>query len=282
MLAARDAEAVSRGDYLQVLGELHQGINTLGASFFHEQHPAPEEILSAAAWDLPEPRLEQLQSHNHPRTNSRTIIGLLSPKDHLLALSGDVVGPAAQMMPIGSLVVEEEGGELYLRARDGRLRRELVEALGGLMSNMSFNSFKPLAPRAHTPRVTVDRLVVARESWRAPAGEMDFAAEKDEAARFLAARRWARGRGMPRFVFVKTPAEVKPFYADFASPVYVNILAKMVRRAVEKNGPDALISVSEMIPAADETWLPDREGRHYTSEFRVIAVDLSGHPHAGR
>ena len=282
MLAARDIEAVRRGDYLQVLGELHQGINTLGASFFHAQHPAPEELLSAAAHDLPEPRLEKLGSHSDPRTNSRTIIGLFAPKDYLLALDGDAVGPASQVMPVGSLVVEDVDGELYLRARDGRLRQELVEAMGGAMSNISFNSFRLLAPRAHTPRVTIDKLVVARETWRAPAGELAFAGEKDEAARFVAARRWARGRGVPRFVFVKTPAEVKPFYADFASPVYVNILARMVRRTVEQQGADALITVSEMIPAGGETWLHDRAGRHYTSEFRVIAFDLSGRPPAGR
>lgn len=282
MLVARDVEAIRRGEYLQVLGELHQSINTLGAAFFHAQHPAPGELQDAAAWDLPEPRLEVLKSHSDTRNNSRTIIGLVAPKDYLLALDGDSLGPASQTMPVSSLVVEDVGGQLCLRARDGRLHQELVEALGGLMSNMAFNHFKLLAPRAHTPRVTIDRLVAERETWRTPAGEMTFAGEKDEAARFLAARRWARERGLPRFVFVKTPAEVKPFYADFASPVYVNILAKMVRRTVEQNGADALITVSEMLPAADETWLPDRDGRHYTSEFRVIALDLSGHPRAGR
>jgi hypothetical protein len=185
-------------------------------------------------------------------------------------------------MPIGSLVIEDVDGELYLCSRDGRLRREIVEVLGGAMSNASFNSFKLLAPRAHTPRITIDKLVVTRESWRAQAGEMTFANEKDEAARYLAARKWARERNMPRFVFVKTPAEVKPFYVDFASPVYVNIFAKMIRRTVERQGADALIAVSEMIPAANETWLTDRDGRHYTSEFRIIAFDLSDHRDRGR
>lgn len=282
MLAASDIEAVRRGDYLQVLGELHLGINTLGASFFHEQHPAPEEILRAAALDLPESRLEALKAHSDARVNSRTVIGLVSPGDYLLALTPDTVGPPSQLVPIGSLVIEERDGELFLRSRDGRLCREIVEALGGLMSNIGFNSFRLHPARAHTPRVTIDRLVVAREAWRTPCGEMTFAEERDEAARFLAARAWARGRGMPRFVFAKTPAEVKPFYVDFASPVYVNLLAKMVRRTAERHGPEARITVSEMLPTADQTWLPDRDGRHYTSEFRIIAFDLSGHPHAGR
>jgi hypothetical protein len=28
-----------------------------------------------------------------------------------------------------------------------------------------------------------------------------------------------------------------------------------------------------MIPRLDQTWLPDAEGRRYTSEFRIVAVD---------
>nr|QEO74849.1 hypothetical protein [uncultured bacterium] len=29
-----------------------------------------------------------------------------------------------------------------------------------------------------------------------------------------------------------------------------------------------------MLPTAERTWLPDAEGRSYTSEFRVVALDL--------
>ena len=73
-----------------------------------------------------------------------------------------------------------------------------------------------------------------------------FAREKEGTERFLSARRWARAHGLPRFVFAKVPVEVKPFYVDFSSPVYVDILAKMVRRTVEHNSANASISFSEM------------------------------------
>jgi hypothetical protein len=29
-----------------------------------------------------------------------------------------------------------------------------------------------------------------------------------------------------------------------------------------------------MLPRTDQTWLPDADGNTYTSEFRVVAVDL--------
>jgi hypothetical protein len=66
---------------------------------------------------------------------------------------------------------------------------------------------------------------------------------------------------------------VKPFYVDFDAPIYVDILSKMIRRTKEKGAPDALVSVTEMHPRADETWLPDAEGNHYTSELRFVCVD---------
>jgi hypothetical protein len=136
------------------------------------------------------------------------------------------------------------------------------------------NRFQLFAGQPHTPRVTIDRLVLCRESWRfSPAG-LDFAAEKDEAARFVRARAWAAGLGIPRHVFVKSSAEVKPVYVDFASPVYVSALAKMIRQAsAGERLPDKTITISEMLPAHDNLWLADHEGNKYTSELRFTWVD---------
>jgi hypothetical protein len=79
---------------------------------------------------------------------------------------------------------------------------------------------------------------------------------------------------LPRFAFVKVPIERKPFYVDFDSPIYVSILAKMVRRTIDTGDPSPEITVSEMLPSIDEVWLPDSEGRCYASEFRIVAIDL--------
>jgi hypothetical protein len=78
---------------------------------------------------------------------------------------------------------------------------------------------------------------------------------------------------MPRFVFVKAPLEPKPFYVDFCSPVYVNIMAKAMRRTTERAGEAARVRVTEMLPGIDQVWLPDRARNRYTSELRIVAVD---------
>lgn len=274
MIAAESVEAIKRGEYFTVLGEMHVGVNTLGAEFFMKQHPARHEFIEALGFDIPETRLELLRPMSESNTNARSIIGLISPKDYLLAITPDAFGaPAAQTLPVGSLVVENIESKIMLRTRDSKLQFELVQVIGSLLSALAINSFKMLSPLLHAPRITIDKLVVYRESWRFRASSIGFATEKDESARFLAARQWIGEQGIPRFCFVRTPSEVKPFYVDFASHIYINILAKMIRRTLENNGPDALISLSEMLPSTEQTWLPDGNGQKYTSEFRVIAVD---------
>jgi hypothetical protein len=274
MIAASSPEAVERGDYQLVLGELHMGTNTLAPALFVEQHPAPEQLMRAIRLDMPEPRLEPLFSHGMG-LHSRNIIGLTKPNDYYLALlPGASVAPDSSYVPIGSMILEEVDNELVFRSRDGRLRLEIIEAMGGLMSSMTAPSFKLLAARPYTPRIVIDKLVVSREQWRFPAEELTFAFQKDEQSRFLAARRWARTCGLPRFVFVKTPIEVKPFYTDFSSPIYVEILAKSIRHSAQSG---ARIAFTEMLPLPNQLWLPDNEGRQYTSELRIITLDMASY-----
>jgi hypothetical protein len=134
----------------------------------------------------------------------------------------------------------------------------------------------------HMPRVTIDRLVVNRETWRFSPAELEFAYEKQEAHRFLGARRWAKENDLPRFIFYKSPVEVKPCFLDLESPIYVNLFARVVRNTQQKSGEtkgsektDQII-VSEMLPTPDQAWLSDANGRRYTSELRLVVLDLSG------
>jgi hypothetical protein len=41
----------------------------------------------------------------------------------------------------------------------------------------------------------------------------------------------------------------------------------------EQGEPGALLSVTEMLPEPQDTWLCDAQGNRYTSEFRCIAVE---------
>jgi len=145
--------------------------------------------------------------------------------------------------------------------------------------------FSMFPERDHSPRVNFDKLIVSREAWRFSAADLTFTDKKDEATRFLAVRSWQRTQALPRRVFVRSPQELKPFFVDFDSPAYVNLLVKAVRRlrlpgavkpgAVRPGGSDR-ITVTEMLPDIDQLWLTDANARRYTAELRMAAVDLRG------
>lgn len=277
MIAAEGADAIRRGEYEFVMGELHIGVNTQALSLFVEQHPSRAELLRAAAADIPEPRVLAVAPRVGSRLSGRNHMGLVTPKDFRLEFSvHSDKAERAQALPLGTLVVEERAGRLEVRTRDGRLSFDIVEVLADAVTAQVLNSFKLLRPSRHSPRVNLDRLVVARESWAFTAGELEFAFEKSEEARFCGARRWARAEGLPRFVFVKSPVEVKPVYVDLSSAVYVDLLARIVRRTREGAGAEASLAVTEMLPRLEQAWLPDAAGQLYTSELRIVAVDQAG------
>jgi hypothetical protein len=274
MLAAADVGAVRRGDFVYVLGEVHPAINTLRTALFPESHPAPGELLRAAEGDLPGPQVVPVYGRGRGLA-LRTSRGLVPPRDHRLVFAVDTCGvPPERALPIGSLVVEDAGDSLTVRTRDGRLRFDVMDALGELLALRLAHTFDVAPPAPHTPRVTIDRLVVSREAWRLPAAGVAFASARDEAARFLEARRWRRGHRMPRLVFARTRPGTKPFFVDFDSPLSVEVLARTVRQAAA-TAPEEVVTVTEMLPTPDQMWLTDADGRRCASELRFVAVDRS-------
>jgi Lantibiotic dehydratase, N terminus len=275
LIAAPSLDAIRKGDWEPVLGELHIGVNTLSSRLFMAQHRRPQELKEAIGHDLPGPRLScSIPKSYWPNQSSRLMFDLVTPRDYRLEFMPGAFGvPGSRTFPIGDLVVEECAGELFIGPRAGEPKFELIEAFADFLTLLVSTRFKLLRHCRHLPRIYMDRLVVCREAWCFPASELSFAGEKDEARRFIEARRWAQDHAMPRFVFIKAPVEVKPFYVDFESPVFVSIFAKVVRRTREMGRADQTIAVTEMLPGVDEVWLPDNENNLYANELRVVAVD---------
>lgn len=274
LIGGASLDAIRQGDYQLILGELHIASNTCSGALFLAQHPRPNDLFNAIDIDLPEPRLVPLVAKDTPNGSGRTITALMGAKDILLSISPNAFAvEGSQALPIGALVVESVGDDLMIRTRDGRLSFEIIEAISGFMSSIAPSTFKLFGARRHIPRISIDRLIVWRESWSMAASEISFAFEKDDADRFRKARHWAQTHKMPRFIFVKVADEIKPFYADFSSPIYVDIFAKAVRRVSGNNEVNQSVVVSEMLPRPDRAWLPDAEGHLYTSELRMVAVD---------
>lgn len=273
MIAAPSVEAICRGDYLLVLGELHVATNTSDATVFLAQHPHPQDLIDAFARDVPEPVVIPVNSKDWPKMTARTQRALVSPSTLFLESGFDPArGSRDNVLTSGALVVEDIDGKLCVRTPEG-MTIPLMNLFAEVLSSQIVSEFRILPRADHTPRVTIDKLVICRESWSFSPASMAFADEPDDMGRFLDARRWARKHGIPRFAYVRSPLETKPVFVDFDAPAFVNILAKLVRHAKKQVGVEQPITMSEMLPTLDQTWLEDAAGERYTSELRLVCVD---------
>jgi hypothetical protein len=273
MIAARGADAVGRGEFELVLGELHVAMNTLGASLYLSQHPRPADLFELTTADQPGPRLLPLLPKEHrARLSTRIRPALVRPEDYYVALV-DFTADARRPRTLSSadVMVDRQADRLVAVLPDGAVF-DAADVFSHVLTTLVVDRFQILPEDDHTPRVTVDTMVVARETWRFRPGELAFADEKTEARRFVRARRWRAERQLPRFVFVTSPAEPRPVFVDFESPAYVSILAK-AGRGVARADADARLAVTEMLPTPDQTWLVDDAGNAYTSELRFVAFD---------
>lgn len=272
MIAAESVEAVRRGNYRLVLGELHAGVNSLLQTIFVLTHPRPGDVIATHKCDVPGPQIYPVMPRSYGKGYRMALDSYADEDIHLVMDDTPSWRPPDRVLRIADLVVEKADGQLFVRTRDGGKRFHIIEVFHVQLRGWCALNFSLLPPAAHRPRVTIDGLVVARESWRFPCRDLAFAWEKRESARFIGARRWAAAQDLPRWVFARFPQERKPVYVDLESPACVELMAKLARRAGDKK-ENAPISVSEMLPTPEQAWLIDAEGRRYTSELRVVAVD---------
>jgi Lantibiotic dehydratase, N terminus len=277
MLVASGSDAIARGDFELVLGELHLSMVSYRHHCLAGQHPDQGRLFQYLDADCPRPRLlPALPKDNPPRLTIRTHPALIRDSDRLVELFYQTADPFRPGVLAGSdIFVADDNGRLLARAADGA-RFDVMEPFSEMLADAVIDAFSMFEEAEHMPRITIDRLVVQRETWRFLDTELSFSLEKDEARRFVGARSWQRRHALPQRVFVKSAYEQKPFFVDFDSPVYVALLAKAVRQARERGGGQLM--VSEMLPDAERLWLADRDGRRYTCELRLAAVDLRENP----
>ncbi|MGW3959554.1 lantibiotic dehydratase [Amycolatopsis sp. NPDC005003] len=273
MISAVDVEAIHRGEFEVVLGEAHLGFASYRHYLFVTQHPTPGDLFDCLDADWPAPRLLPVQPRESAgRLTIRTQPALNRDEDYQVALFEQTTEPGRpRVLHAADLVVELDDGRPTVTLPDGRTY-PVLDLFAETVLNTVVDAITFLPPADHQPRITIDRLVLSRETWRLPAVELDFAQFTDPATRFVETRRWWRGTSLPQQVFVKVPGEVKPIFVDFENVFTINALAKFVRK-LQATDPQAKVAISEMLPSLDRLWLADRDGNRYTSELRLVAVD---------
>ncbi|WDZ82465.1 thioesterase domain-containing protein [Micromonospora cathayae] len=275
-ICAEDTDALARGEYTVVLGELHAAWASFDCAVFTPAHPDVERLRTALVADLGERRVRLLPPHEWPRRTSRVAESLVGPTDRQLAFLPAAGAEPGRVLPTVDLTVADRDGELVAVAADGQ-SWTLDEIFAGPLSLHAVDGFKLVAAAAHTPRITLDRLVVARETWRTTIGGTGLADVAGERDRFLAVRRWRRALGLPEQVYVKLATETKPCFLDLTSPLYASMFCSMLRTARTEGGDTVSVTVSEMLPTPEQAWVPDTAGRRYFSELRLHIVDAPAH-----
>ncbi|MFC5287301.1 lantibiotic dehydratase [Actinokineospora guangxiensis] len=271
-VAAPDVDAINRGECVFVLGELHPASTPVDSALFSVWHPDQAALRAGLDADLGPARLRVLLPAEFPRQTGRTRHGLDGPLDRELGI-GDATGADLdRSVPGTACLVEDIDGELVVVLPDGGTW-PLLEAFHDLLSAKLMDSFKLLAPAAHTPRVTIGELVVARETWRTTVAETGLATVTGERERYLAVRAVRARLGMPERVFAKIGTETKPCYVDFTGPLHAQVFASMLRTAAAEGGPEVSVVFTELLPTLEQAWLADGEGDSYVSELRLQITD---------
>ncbi|MCW3841256.1 lantibiotic dehydratase family protein [Micromonospora yasonensis] len=274
-LVAASVEAIDRGDFLLVLGELHPATVSYDSAVLTPFHPDPAAVRAALDADLGPARLRVLWPESWPRRTTRTTYALTGPDDRQLGIDTARGADVDRLVPATAVLVERDGDELTAVFPDGG-RWPVMEVFANLLGSVLLDAFKLLDPAPHTPRITIDRLVVARRTWRTTAEACGLAGHADETARYLAVRRWRAANGLPERVFVKVGTEVKPCFVDLTGPLYAQSLCAMVD-AARKAGPEVPVTVTELLPEPSHCWVTDADGRGYVSELRLQITDSASY-----
>src|SRR5262249_27603772 len=156
-ICATSPEAVERGEFTIVLGELHMSLAAFDTHFFMLGHPAPEELIEAMRSDVPVSRVALAIPDDWPRTTAREAEWLAGAFDVQLGFTPASGVDRDRLLPVTALTVVAEEGGLAARAPDGR-RWPLLEMFAGLLWMHAFDTWKLAGSGSHTPRVTVDGL----------------------------------------------------------------------------------------------------------------------------
>lgn len=269
LLIAADAN----GRLEWVLGELHPGLNTMRYATWVACHPSPDALRAAAAADLGGGIVYAAETVAEGGVPTRLSNAFVQPSDLRLVFARDSFGyDDSGVLPVGECDLLDSGRGLRVRHPDGH-DLDVIDAFGDLIGPALAQQFRLLAPGAHTPRVTIDSLVASRESWTFAAAEVAFADTADEERRFLAAQAWAAAHNLPRHVFLRFTGERKPLYADLASLASADLMARSIRR-MRRSADDGTVTVTEMLPGPEQMWLTDADSRRYSTELRMVAVQL--------
>jgi len=248
-----------------VLGEIHAGTNTLAVQQAIDQSDDPALLRALYRRDLPDPQFIEIQHEDfglcaHDSLLDRTDVHLDTGSRFSSRLGDD------RVIPLSCLFLERAGDYLQVVDDEGYFVGDALQIFERILRLNATTEFHLPIATPHQPRVSIDDMVVQRETWSLLSDDVAHLCQASGAERIVAIERLRSRFGWPRHLFVRVPAEKKPIYLDCESPLIVDMVCRTLEGA-------PTVTVSEMLPALNETWLTDAAGDPYVSELRVVVVD---------
>lgn len=266
LLASADPAALERGDLEIVLGEIHKMVH-------YEAHPVgwpfcPDRAgVVARLGGLLQPDLPRLMDAPAQHTSrgyhfpAGTVLDAIVP--------GTSARPGARAVPVSQLCVRlgERGLEVHHRQVPA-LRAPYLSVMQNLLYHMCDRIPPVAAPaRPYLPRVRVGDAVLRRRTWRLDEAALDPVRKASKPVEALVAgARLARDHGLPARLFAGSPVEPKPIFIDLDSPLSLELLIKLARKAPG-------LKLTECLPGRGALWWRVG-GEPHTSELRLTFVGV--------
>lgn len=261
MFSAKDLDALSRGDYKIILGEVHQFIAMWGSQLlFDSAREQVNEEINNMLSDMP------MYQNLSVILNTRRHKGLIHETfpGTIIKLFGTPSMRAQGVVSIRDLYVTYEDKEVKLIDQDKR-QHYLYNSGDDNLHLWAFAPSRVSSPvihlSKHTPRIEINGVIFQRERWELGEEELEgLRNQKDLFGIFVEMQQLRDKYQLPRYVFFKVNSEKKPFFFDFENFFAIELLHSLLKK-------NESVTFIEMEPSPNHLWLKDEEGR-YCFEMR--------------
>jgi len=273
LFVAKDLDAVNRGDYAVVMGEIHKSTYMVTMPWAMPFCPYRDEVESFLSQTMTEPVLEFSDPPlRHIRANINWPV--VPPFHEIVTEARTSRYPPERIINVGELEVVEEDGNLFVGSRDQRHRVWFPSVI----RYFNYRKFQknvivdplPVLGEKYSPCLRYGpRVVLQRRRWKFDREELPEVSRlaADSMELWLAVRSWQQQAGIPRLVFIKVPTEPKPVLIDFDNFLSVELFLRLTRKS-------PVVSISEMVPGPEDLWMRDADGRRFVSEIRTTVVRM--------
>lgn len=264
---ARSADAIEAGDYQVVLGELHACLSTLEIPAVERSAGPTTNLLVRDSINktMGTQRVVPLFPDGWRRNTGRMKPARIGTEETGIGFTSAVATNPGQVIPASRISLKRIPGGIIGTTPEGRILT-LREIWGVPLSILCADAFKIGLPGDHAPRLSINDLILFRETWHSSLDDLVPAKHGDAAMDFARVQKWRDARSLPQRAFAKFQNETKPIYIDFTSPVLTASFVRMARREISRGTTSVIIT--ECLPAPEDNWLCDGAGQHYVSEFR--------------